>query len=59
MAEKLGMPSSTISNALGNGGPITASGPLSLELQCGAFRDSVELCVMKLPEQYDVILGNA
>ena len=44
---------------LGDGSQTTASGTLSLPLQYGAYRDNVEFHVMKLPEQYDIILGDA
>ncbi len=45
--------------SLGDGTTATASGPLTLKLQYGAYAGNITAHVMKLTEQYDVILGNA
>ena len=49
----------TLSITLGNGQQTTCSGQLTLKLQLQSFKDAIPCHIMKLPEQYDVILGDA
>ena len=58
-ANGLAVPTSTTAISLGDGTTTTASGPLTLKLQYGAYRGDITVHVMKLTEQYDLILGNA
>ena len=49
----------SLSITLGNGQQTTRSGQLTLKLQLQSFKDAIPCHIMKLPEQYDVILGDA
>ena len=55
----LAVPTSSTVITLGDGTTTTASGPLTLKLQCGAYRADITTHVMQLTQQYDVILGDA
>ena len=45
--------------SLCNGQQTTCSGQLTLKLQLQSFKVAITCHIMKLPEQYDVILGDA
>ena len=48
-----------LSITLGNGQQTPCSGQLTLKLQLQSFKDAIPCHIMKRPEQYDVILGDA
>ncbi len=55
----LGYPSATIPITLGNGQQTYASGEISMQLKLQAWQGCIPVHVMRLPDQYDLILGDA